>query len=157
MTLTNVYSFFFSFSFFYFPFLHRRQGLLGSRAWAKELADTGVQVVAMFNSDMMGWKLPGTVPTLGMKDRYIADWLLNIANGKKKKKKKETRGSQRQRDIETERRRDGETERRRGGETETKTERQRDADTDTEIHGASKRQREKERESLREGVRQNEC
>ena len=48
--------------------------LLGSRAWAKELADTGVQVVAMFNADMLGWKLPGTAPTLGMKDRYIADW-----------------------------------------------------------------------------------
>jgi len=62
-------------------FSGEEQGLLGSRAWAKELADTGVQVVAMFNSDMMGWKLPGTVPTLGMKDRYIADWLLNIANG----------------------------------------------------------------------------
>jgi len=27
----------------------------------------------MFNSDMLGWKLPGTVPTVGMKDRYVAE------------------------------------------------------------------------------------
>lgn len=61
-------------------FSGEEQGLVGSRAWAKELADAGVEVVAMFNSDMLGWKPPGTVPTLGMKDRYIADWLLAIAN-----------------------------------------------------------------------------
>jgi len=57
------------------------QGLVGSRAYAKNLADNGATVVAMFNADMLGWRLPGTVLTLGMKDRFVADWLLAIANG----------------------------------------------------------------------------
>ena len=35
----------------------------------------------MFNADMLGWRLPNTEMTLGMKDRYVADWLLTIANG----------------------------------------------------------------------------
>lgn len=61
-------------------FSGEEQGLLGSRAYAKSLADNGAKVVAMFNSDMLGWKLPGTVPTVGMKDRYVAEWLLAAAN-----------------------------------------------------------------------------
>eukprot|EP00041_Stephanoeca_diplocostata_P036787 m.1358259 g.1358259 ORF g.1358259 m.1358259 type:complete len:468 (+) comp24934_c1_seq31:54-1457(+) len=62
-------------------FSGEEQGLLGSRAYAKHLADQGADVVAMFNADMIGYKLPGTEVTLGMKDRYISDWLLAAANG----------------------------------------------------------------------------
>lgn len=62
-------------------FSGEEQGLLGSRAYAKHLADQGADVVAMFNADMLGYKLPGTEVTLGMKDRYISDWLLEASNG----------------------------------------------------------------------------
>jgi Zn-dependent M28 family amino/carboxypeptidase len=61
-------------------FSGEEQGLVGSRAYAKHLADTNQMVVAMFNADMLGWKLPGTSVTVGMKDRFVADWLLTIAN-----------------------------------------------------------------------------
>lgn len=61
-------------------FSGEEQGLLGSRAMAKQWAADGVDVVAMFNGDMLGWKLPNTPITLGMKDRYVALWLLQVAN-----------------------------------------------------------------------------
>lgn len=61
-------------------FSGEEQGLLGSRAMAKQWAEDGVDVVAMFNGDMLGWKLPNTPITLGMKDRYVALWLLEVAN-----------------------------------------------------------------------------
>jgi Zn-dependent M28 family amino/carboxypeptidase len=61
-------------------FSGEEQGLVGSRAYAKHLADTNQMVLAMFNADMLGWKLPGTSVTVGMKDRFVADWLLAIAN-----------------------------------------------------------------------------
>lgn len=61
-------------------FCGEEQGLVGSRAYATHLADTGVSVLAMFNADMLAYRLPNTERTVGMKDRYVADWLLAVAN-----------------------------------------------------------------------------
>lgn len=61
-------------------FSGEEQGLLGSRAMAKAWADAGVDVIAMFNGDMLGWVLPDQPIILGMKDRYISEELLSIAN-----------------------------------------------------------------------------
>eukprot|EP00038_Savillea_parva_P022255 m.37175 g.37175 ORF g.37175 m.37175 type:complete len:466 (+) comp5496_c0_seq1:2786-4183(+) len=58
-------------------FSGEEQGLLGSRAYANHLADQGdVDVVAMFNADMLGYKLPDVEVTISFKDRSIANWLL---------------------------------------------------------------------------------
>jgi len=61
-------------------FSGEEQGLVGSRAYARNLAENNVNVVAMFNSDMLGWVLPGKPMTLGMKDRFIDKELLKSAN-----------------------------------------------------------------------------
>lgn len=61
-------------------FSGEEQGLLGSRALAKKWAEEDVKIIAMFNGDMLGWKLPELPITLGMKDRYISEWLLDAAN-----------------------------------------------------------------------------
>ena len=83
------------------PFVSPHAGLLGSEAYAKHLKDTNADVIAMFNGDMLGyvlassdchvsqadpfaWTRSYTLPnkpiTLGMKDRYISDWLLQVSN-----------------------------------------------------------------------------
>jgi Zn-dependent M28 family amino/carboxypeptidase len=61
-------------------FSGEEQGLLGSRAYARHLASIGENVIAMFNGDMLGWKLPSTPITIGMKDRYIDTSLLAAVN-----------------------------------------------------------------------------
>jgi len=61
-------------------FAGEEQGLVGSRAYAKKLADDSENIIAMFNGDMLGYKLPNTPITLGMKDRYISEELLEQAN-----------------------------------------------------------------------------
>lgn len=35
---------------------------------------------AVFNGDMLGWTLPGTPISLGMKDRFVSEWLLSVAD-----------------------------------------------------------------------------
>lgn len=79
----------------------RAQGLLGSAAYANEMADQGTSIIAMFNgtrcfgdaspddraltrslrctADMLGYRIPNSSVTLGMKDRYITEWLLSAA------------------------------------------------------------------------------
>jgi len=56
------------------------QGLVGSRVYAQEMRDKGVDIIAVLNSDMLGWTLPDTQMTLGMKDRYVYPPLLWLAN-----------------------------------------------------------------------------
>jgi len=53
-------------------FSGEEQGLLGSRAIAQKWADDGVNVVAMFNADMLGYQIPGEPITLGFKDRSVS-------------------------------------------------------------------------------------
>jgi hypothetical protein len=55
-------------------------GLLGSRAYAKEMKEKNVNIIAVLNSDMLGWTLPNTSITLGMKDRYTYVPLLELVN-----------------------------------------------------------------------------
>eukprot|EP00037_Helgoeca_nana_P002239 m.32618 g.32618 ORF g.32618 m.32618 type:complete len:457 (-) comp12450_c0_seq1:26-1396(-) len=57
-------------------FSGEEQGLLGSRAYAQHLAELNTNVVAMFNADMLGYKLPNSEVMIGMKDRSVADWLV---------------------------------------------------------------------------------
>lgn len=68
----------------FISFSGEEQGLLGSEAYASMIADRGDDVIAMFNSDMLGYRIPGTSPSLGMKDKYITEWLvemtINITN-----------------------------------------------------------------------------
>jgi len=61
-------------------FSGEEQGLLGSRAYAANLASNNVNVVAMFNGDMLGWKPTGSTSSLGMKRDYIDTQLLQTAN-----------------------------------------------------------------------------
>jgi hypothetical protein len=61
-------------------FSGEEQGLIGSRAYARELADAGENVVAMFNGDMLGWKQTTQPITLGMMNRFIDPALLAEAN-----------------------------------------------------------------------------
>jgi len=61
-------------------FSGEEQGLLGSAAYASDLRSNNVNVVAMFNGDMLGWKPTGTTSSLGMKRDYINQNLLNSAN-----------------------------------------------------------------------------
>lgn len=56
------------------------QGLVGSRVYAKEMREKDVDIIAVLNSDMLGWTLPNTSITLGMKDRYVYPPLLWLAN-----------------------------------------------------------------------------
>jgi len=55
------------------------QGLLGSDAYAKMIKAQGAEVIAYFNADMTGYQLPGTSITMGMKDRTITEWLLDLS------------------------------------------------------------------------------
>jgi len=55
------------------------QGLLGSDAYAKMMKANNEVVLAYFNADMTGYQLPGTSITLGMKDRSITEWLLDMS------------------------------------------------------------------------------
>jgi len=61
-------------------FAGEEQGLLGSRAYAQDQKTKGAKIVAMLNGDMLGYKLPAQPITLGMKDRFVAPWLLSVAN-----------------------------------------------------------------------------
>lgn len=56
------------------------QGLVGSRAYAAEMAEKGEDLIVVFNADMLGYQLADQPITLGMKDRYISTWLLEVAN-----------------------------------------------------------------------------
>jgi Zn-dependent M28 family amino/carboxypeptidase len=60
-------------------FTGEEQGLLGSRALAREWATKGENVIAMFNADMIGYRQPGTTSTLGYMNRYVDDDLTEIA------------------------------------------------------------------------------
>lgn len=55
------------------------QGLLGSDAYAKKIKAEGADVLAYFNADMTGYQLPGTPITMGMKDKTITEWLLDLS------------------------------------------------------------------------------
>jgi hypothetical protein len=57
-------------------FSGEEQGLLGSNAYADSLVAQGVEVLAMFNADMLGYRIPGNPIEMGMKDQYITEWLL---------------------------------------------------------------------------------
>lgn len=61
-------------------FAGEEQGLLGSRAYAAEQKKLGTKIIAMLNGDMLGYQLPGKPISLGMKDRYVAPWLLSVVN-----------------------------------------------------------------------------
>eukprot|EP01065_Artemidia_motanka_P042090 TRINITY_DN5584_c0_g1_i1.p2 TRINITY_DN5584_c0_g1~~TRINITY_DN5584_c0_g1_i1.p2 ORF type:complete len:465 (+),score=165.17 TRINITY_DN5584_c0_g1_i1:58-1395(+) len=62
-------------------FSGEEQGLLGSRALAQHYAETNVDVVTMFNADMLGWQIPGQPITLGFKDRYISEETTEVVRG----------------------------------------------------------------------------
>jgi hypothetical protein len=61
-------------------FSGEEQGLVGSRAYARDLANAGANVIAMFNGDMLGWKQTNQPITLGMMNRFIDSELLAQAN-----------------------------------------------------------------------------
>ena len=70
-----------AYSIQFVAFSGEEQGLLGSRAYAPHLSKQDPnRVVAMANCDMLGWTLPGEKMRLGMKDRYVAEWLLSVAD-----------------------------------------------------------------------------
>ncbi|KAJ9461800.1 Bacterial leucyl aminopeptidase [Diplonema papillatum] len=52
-------------------FSGEEQGLLGSAALAKTWSDADMDIVAMFNADMLGWSLPNKPITLGFKDSSV--------------------------------------------------------------------------------------
>jgi len=56
------------------------QGLVGSRAYAKSMRDKNEDIIAALNSDMLGWTLPDTKPTLGMMAQYSTGWLTDYVN-----------------------------------------------------------------------------
>eukprot|EP01062_Namystynia_karyoxenos_P078117 TRINITY_DN79_c0_g2_i2.p2 TRINITY_DN79_c0_g2~~TRINITY_DN79_c0_g2_i2.p2 ORF type:complete len:468 (+),score=185.54 TRINITY_DN79_c0_g2_i2:77-1405(+) len=60
-------------------FTGEEQGLIGSRALARDYASNGVNVIAMFNADMLGYKQPNSPITLALMDRYIDKDLTEIA------------------------------------------------------------------------------
>jgi len=60
-------------------FTGEEQGLIGSRALARRWSDEGVNVVAMVNVDMMGYRPAGTPITINVMDRVGDPALLNIA------------------------------------------------------------------------------
>ena len=60
-------------------FTGEEQGLLGSDAYAEQILSEGTEIVAMFNADMLGYRIPGTAITMGMKDRSITPWLLEVS------------------------------------------------------------------------------
>eukprot|EP01064_Diplonema_japonicum_P027052 TRINITY_DN3877_c0_g2_i1.p1 TRINITY_DN3877_c0_g2~~TRINITY_DN3877_c0_g2_i1.p1 ORF type:complete len:448 (+),score=121.76 TRINITY_DN3877_c0_g2_i1:42-1385(+) len=53
-------------------FTGEEQGLLGSRAIAKEYVEKKIPVDHMVNGDMLGYRLPGEQPTLAYMDRFSA-------------------------------------------------------------------------------------
>lgn len=72
----------FDFGIRFMHFGAEEQGLIGSRAYASRMAQTDPSsILAMFNGDMLGYRIPGTVISLGMKDRSITPWLLDSVNG----------------------------------------------------------------------------
>eukprot|EP00754_Rhynchopus_humris_P051456 Rhum_TRINITY_DN9558_c0_g3::Rhum_TRINITY_DN9558_c0_g3_i1::g.33988::m.33988 len=60
-------------------FTGEEQGLLGSRALAKEYAEAGVEVQAMINGDMLGYREPGEPITLAFVDRNADPEITSVA------------------------------------------------------------------------------
>jgi len=60
-------------------FSGEEQGLLGSEAYAQSLVDEDASIIAMFNADMLGYRIPGNPIEMGMKDMYITEWLLSLS------------------------------------------------------------------------------
>jgi len=61
-------------------FSGEEQGLVGSKHYANHLRSNDVNVIAMFNGDMLGWKPSGSAVSLGMKRDYIDPQLLQSVN-----------------------------------------------------------------------------
>jgi hypothetical protein len=65
-------------------FSGEEQGLLGSRSYARMIANRGPNgdpVIAMLNGDMLGWKQTTQPITLGMMNRYVDPALTTEMNG----------------------------------------------------------------------------
>jgi len=60
-------------------FTGEEQGLIGSRALARRWSNEGVNIAAMVNVDMMGYRPAGTPITINLMDRVGDPALLNIA------------------------------------------------------------------------------
>merc|ERR1719464_2644652 len=60
-------------------FTGEEQGLIGSRALASRWSDEGVNVIAMANVDMLGYRPPGTAITVNLMDRVGDAALLDIS------------------------------------------------------------------------------
>jgi len=60
-------------------FTGEEQGLIGSRALARRWKSEGVNVIAMFNTDMLGYRQPGTPITINFMNRVGDPDLINIA------------------------------------------------------------------------------
>lgn len=60
-------------------FTGEEQGLIGSRALARRWKSEGVNVIAMFNTDMLGYRQPGTPITINFMNRVGDQDLINIA------------------------------------------------------------------------------
>jgi len=60
-------------------FTGEEQGLIGSRALARRWSDEGVNIIAMVNVDMMGYRPPGTPITINLMNRVGDPALLDIA------------------------------------------------------------------------------
>jgi len=60
-------------------FTGEEQGLVGSRALARRWRSEGVNVIAMFNTDMIGYRQPGTPIKINLMNRKGDAGLLNIA------------------------------------------------------------------------------
>ena len=55
------------------------QGLLGSEAYARKMEGEGADIVAYFNADMTGYRLPLSRIIMGMKDSSVTGWLLTLS------------------------------------------------------------------------------
>ena len=62
-------------------FSGEEQGLLGSRALAAQWAEAAEPIIAMVNADMLGYHIGNTPITLGFKDRYVTEELVELARG----------------------------------------------------------------------------
>eukprot|EP01065_Artemidia_motanka_P007991 TRINITY_DN139_c0_g2_i1.p2 TRINITY_DN139_c0_g2~~TRINITY_DN139_c0_g2_i1.p2 ORF type:complete len:462 (+),score=211.63 TRINITY_DN139_c0_g2_i1:69-1388(+) len=60
-------------------FTGEEQGLIGSRALAREWSQQGQNIIAMFNADMIGYKRPDEPITQAFMDRYVDMEMTEIA------------------------------------------------------------------------------
>lgn len=67
----------FQYSVHFLWFCGEEQGLLGSTYMANQYKDQGMNIIGMFNNDMIGYRVPSGPPTLSFMGRFATPWLSN--------------------------------------------------------------------------------